>query len=898
MRRDARRADIDVVLAFVSAVLLQSIIQGHVGLNILPEIKRGYSWLLEPLSHRDEGRVGEFVHRFPFVIFGTLAVVGVVLDAALYRSFQQSFFVWTAIALVASLVAEWLMRPSRRALFGRYDRRGLALGLCTGVTWSCLFAVIHARSEHSFQSASIVAKLSTTEQPVVVRGVLCKPVSLRRNPLFGRGWSADVPPLQSQLTLSLQQIRDVDRFVPMSGNALVYVDGDLSEIRHGAILEVYGWLRPLSAPTNPGEPDLRKIDRLRQIHARIETENSSAVSVLKRSKRPLAALMSSISNHGRETLLRHTDDETGSLAVALVMGQREFVDPATRDTLLATGTAHLLSVSGMHLAILVLVATWMISAIGVPTWLRIALILLISLLYVGVTGSRPPVMRAAILISVVLLATCFRRTSQPLNTLGIAAVVLILLNPQHVFATGVHLSFLAVATLMLAGQPIFPGSLRDELSQTTDSVFQSLVEQASHPIVRWSKSALRFVAQMAWLSACVTAVSTPLIWMQFHMVSFVSVATNVLVWAGLMVALPTGVLTVFVEWIHPGLAIIPGALCHLSLKYMSWVIESMADLPGGYAWLPSPPAILVALFYAVLLITLLWRSRRWIWIRGGWFVLWMLSAFACATHTEQLPADTIEATFIDVGHGTSVIVRPDNQRVWLYDCGRLGNLQGTSRHIDTALWNLGITNLDTVFLSHADADHYNAFPALAERFSIERVVTPPGMLSSDPALAGIRSSLSEHGISVVEVGLENADRWFQKDTLQVLHPPGAGIVGNDNANSLVVRLDHRRRSLILPGDLEPPGTSFLLAQSRPLVGGVLMAPHHGSLSMDAEAILSWARPAVTVVSGGKRARRPEVAKMLSAAGSDVYVTADQGAIRVRIGPEGSLQIRAWLTEPW
>jgi len=90
----------------------------------------------------------------------------------------------------------------------------------------------------------------------------------------------------------------------------------------------------------------------------------------------------------------------------------------------------------------------------------------------------------------------------------------------------------------------------------------------------------------------------------------------------------------------------------------------------------------------------------------------------------------------------------------------------------------------------------------------------------------------------------------------------------------------------------------LINQPRPGGGSVLMAPHHGSVAMESESILQWSRPRETIVSGGRRARRPEVREMLATHGSGVHVTANLGAIRVRIDPTGKVSVRGWLASPW
>jgi competence protein ComEC len=269
-----------------------------------------------------------------------------------------------------------------------------------------------------------------------------------------------------------------------------------------------------------------------------------------------------------------------------------------------------------------------------------------------------------------------------------------------------------------------------------------------------------------------------------------------------------------------------------------------------------------------------------------------------ATTKPLLDEGSLEATFVDVGHGTSAVLRFAEDDVWLYDCGRLGNDTNSSRDIDVALWSLGITRLQGVFLSHADADHFNALPGLLRRFSVRQVITPPGMLDEpESAVAVIRRAIQTSGVTAGEA--ESGMSWTTRGhRVQVLHPPRQRVEGSDNANSLVLRIDCGGKSLILPGDLEPPGTLRLINTERPPAGGILMAPHHGSLRMDAAAVLQWSRPRETVVSGGQRARRPEVHDMLAVTGSGVHVTSNVGAIRIRISREGKIDVRSWTLAPW
>jgi len=205
--------------------------------------------------------------------------------------------------------------------------------------------------------------------------------------------------------------------------------------------------------------------------------------------------------------------------------------------------------------------------------------------------------------------------------------------------------------------------------------------------------------------------------------------------------------------------------------------------------------------------------------------------------------------------------------------------------VQDVLWSRGLTGVDAIILSHADSDHFNSLPGLLRRFRVNEIVTPPGMFDDAAgSLAVIHDLILQRGIPIREVS--TADRVLNANrTIEVLHPPRIRIPGSDNANSLVIRIDHLGTSFILPGDLEPPGTDALIHLPRPIPGGVLMAPHHGSLVADAQSILDWARPHHVIVSGGTRAKRPEVAESLRTRGSEIAITATQGAIRVIIGDD-------------
>lgn len=809
-------------------------------------------------------------------------------------------------------------RPFEAAAIAEPARRA-----SIGPTWwslllftiACCFGLRHGLATERHDVHRLDGVLVFEGEPGVIEGVVAAAPRLHRARLHRQSDAVDASPFRTTLIVDVQTWRRGYDSLPAVGRVMALIDRDASALLPGDSVRLLGTFDRFDPPGNPGQRDLRDWAIRDGIDALMRVTSLDIPTAEPAETEPprgfVGGVMTSLhrwltrcGRSGRETLMTHVGPEQGPLAMALVLGQRELLDQATSDTLLVTGTAHLLSVSGLHLAIVIGIARALGCLANLSNRGQVVSIILVAAFYVAITGGRPPVIRSAILLGTLLASVSLARPHEPVNALSLAALLLAWFMPAEVFGVGVQLSFVAVATLLLCGGA---GTRRDRRSRTAageaarrEEQFDALEKSSRGRWSYWVWSVVELLRQSFWYSGCVFAMTLPLIWEQFHVVSWVSIAMNVVLSAMMPVALVSGVATVVAGWIWMPAASVPGWFCEQILTWMQTALNVGESIPMGHLWLPSPPLAWVAAFYiGVLLVLFLGRpgSRRRMAI-SVWAVTWWTAAWWTATTPASLPPGTLEATFVDVGHGTSVIVR-DDSATWIYDCGWLGNADAQSEPIQETLWSLGIVRLNGVCLSHADADHFNALSGLAARFQIDRLITPPGMLAEpEPSLDLVREAVKRHRLVTAESAAGDTFRFGGGSPLTVLHPPAKRVAGSDNANSLVIRLDHAGRTLLLPGDLEPPGTDVVVNQLRPIPGSVMMAPHHGSLRMEAEKVLAWARPADTVVSGGRRAAQPDVAEMLGMAGSRVWVTASSGAIRVRIDSQGQVEIRRWRFEPW
>jgi competence protein ComEC len=218
--------------------------------------------------------------------------------------------------------------------------------------------------------------------------------------------------------------------------------------------------------------------------------------------------------------------------------------------------------------------------------------------------------------------------------------------------------------------------------------------------------------------------------------------------------------------------------------------------------------------------------------------------------------------------------------VIVYDAGATGGPDVTRRHIAPFLWSRGIRRIDEMIQSHADLDHINGVPQLAERLAIGRVVcTPTFAERSLPAVQKTLAALESRGI---DMEIVHAGQRWEADgvSFAVLHPPAVGPKGKENVRSLVLHVTHADFSMLLTGDLEDAGLRDVLKLPAPSID-VLMAPHHGSDTSNIPDLARWAKPKLVVSCQTFPTSERLSVKMYEKAGAKYLGTWPHGAVTIR-----------------
>jgi competence protein ComEC len=681
-----------------------------------------------------------------------------------------------------------------------------------------------------------------------------------------------VTPERTRLEVEALAVRDGDTWLPMSGLATLFVDGHLLNVAPGDRLRVFAQMSTTGRPHNPGEFDFARFARVDRRLCVLRSEFPECVTRVSRGSlwswsRAIDWLRAS----GDAQLWRTLAPSRSGLASAMFLGSREELDSDQAQAFLETGTIHLLVISDLNVAILASCLFMAMRLALVPRGWALVIVAAASVLYAATTDAQPPVVRATVMVLVSCLAMMLGRRSLQFNSIAAAGLVVLAINPAELFQPGTQLSFMSVAVLAWFAQERAERRLGDPLDKLiarNRPAVEQRVRQVGAEVGR-----LVLVSLAIWLAVC------PLVMARFHLLSPVAVLLGPLLSIPVALAMEAGFGIYILGWIAPPLAGLLGWVCDQNLMLMESCVDASRHWRGNLFWVSGPGDWWLAGFYGALACWVvaprLAPPRRYcVGLLAGCTAVGL--AVPLLHHHD---AGRLDCTFLSVGHGESVVVELPDGRTLLYDAGRLGSPVSAARTVAGFLWSRGITHLDAVVISHADADHYNALPALIEQFSIGVIYVSPVMFDHpDRATRVMHAAIVQSGVPMREVWGGDLLHGGAGARLEILHPPRRGVLCGDNANSIVLAIEYEGRRVLLTGDLESPGLDDVMAES-PLDCDVVLAPHHGSAFSDPPGFADWSTPEWTVVSGGPRDRLDAVATAYESRGA-VHVAVAGGQLTI------------------
>ncbi len=574
------------------------------------------------------------------------------------------------------------------------------------------------------------------------------------------------------------------------------------------------------------------------------------IEILERGKgfKPLEWVYS-VRNQLSQTLAKVLPEPQASLAQGIILGKRGNIPSPIKEAFSQTGTAHLLAISGLHLSIvagiLISLGIWLFGKRHYTyVWLAMSTIWLYALL----TGMHPPVIRAAIMVSLFLTAELLGRQRSATTALAFAAAIMIGIEPQILWTASFQLSFLAMAGLIF----IFP-------------LIQSLGRKAVNATLGEEGTAVpiaNFIIDGFSVTLGAIIAVWPVIAYYFGVVSFVGPLATFLALPALPGIITTGALAAGVGLIALPIAQVIGWVTWLSASYMLLVVNGFAALPLSSIEAGSANATLIWVYYpALALVIWLTSNRRRLanlvpkatnfasslpkkWVMPPLLVVAILVSVAATI----MPDDNLRVSFLDVGQGDAILIQKGNQQV-LVDGGPDSQKISLELGKKMPFWD---RTIDLVILTHPSADHVTGLVEVLHRYKVERVLYPDLDFKSNIYDEWLRLVKEKNITYTIAQAGQQID--LGRVVIEILNPQAPLLTNTqsdiDN-NGMVLHLSMGEVSFLLTADMMWEAEFELIARRANLTSTVLKVAHHGSNTSTTLEFLAVVSPQLAVISVGK-----------------------------------------------
>lgn len=651
------------------------------------------------------------------------------------------------------------------------------------------------------------------------------------------------------------------------------------DLKPGMKILVKGTLKRVEEPANPGGFDSQHYYACRHIYYFMK---NAVVRKKTESYSGYRQLLLHVKEKCRQ-ILTAAAGEDAPLFCAMVLGDKQDLEPEMRMRYQLAGIVHILAISGLHISILGMGLYNLLKKIGLGIWPAGIFSLGVMLQYGIMTGGSVSTMRAVTMFLIAMGARITGRIYDMMTALSVTAMMILLESPAYLLDSGFLLSFGCVLGIGVAAEKICALAGAEK---------------------KWTKA---LVSSMA-----LQLVTLPVMLKFFGEVSLAGFFLNLLVLPSVGFVLIGGMAALLL-----GIFCIPAAkLAILPARGLLLFYEYLCSLAGKLrwsTWIGGEPEIWQILVYYGILITVLFigqyvkiqirkekessqrKERSGEQEKAVRWKLCTLRMAAGALLTAGIlvlgfhPSGKLKVTCLDVGQGDGILVETPDNHHFLIDGGSSSQSDLGRYCLLPALKSQGISYLDGLFISHTDKDHISGAKELLEYMGNGLTTIRAGYLvlpswaEKPEAWEELSDAAQKAGIKIV-TGKKGDELHCGLVSFSILWPEKNATGKDVNEEAMVMELSFGEFQMLFTGDIGADTEKKLLASGILKDVDCLKVGHHGSRYSTTEAFLEKIKPELAIISCSSTNTyghpSPETVERLEAAGSQVEYTMKNGAITV------------------